>query len=655
MTTISNTYINALLADATYVHNLNSGSDLKVDLAPRMTPTIADYISQNFSVVTQIQSGDNILTGDSGFDATVWRQNAGGKLYISMRGTEPGSDLAIADLDLALTANARFQLVDMVNWWFRETGAPGQAVRQIGITVSPGPIPPLITFAFIEAAPAIGTGRITATDLAAGIEVNGHSLGGYLATAFTRLFGTQAHVQHTSTFNSAGFAPGSESVFQRLESLVGAGYGLGRFPNAAEQTNYFAEHGINLTTNSLWFSQQGTRVELFNEEDATQVGNHFMYKMTDALALAAAMEKLDPSMTVARANAALEYGSAAVVGEIEGVLDGLRRLVQGPAVAATPNGDVSDSAGSRLGYYANLRALQSSSPFQSMMGKVRIDVSSNVLGGKARTDFGALAALSTLSPVWISGNGIDDAPLTALWNSGAWSGDYAQWQTDKNLSRYERDGGKVTFTDQWMTDRANLLAAINRYNVANSTGNVVSSGGRTLNAKNVYTDIVTARTLTEGPGSLPARYIKFGGGDDDTLLGEVMDDHLYGGVGDDSLNGQSGDDYLQGDAGADSLDGGDGNDSVLGGGGNDTLIGGTGNDVLLGGADADSYQFNADFGRDTIEDSDGQGTIQVDGVQLTGARRPPTVPTKTTRPAGLTPWRAPTFTFARKEAPSRFE
>ena len=136
MTTINNTYINALLADATYVHNLNSGSDLKSDLAPRMTPTLADYISQNFSVVTQIQSGDNILTGDSGFDATVWRQTTG-KLFVSMRGTEPGSDLAIADLDLALTANARFQLVDMVNWWLRETGAAGQAVRQISVAAHP--------------------------------------------------------------------------------------------------------------------------------------------------------------------------------------------------------------------------------------------------------------------------------------------------------------------------------------------------------------------------------------------------------------------------------------------------------------------------------------------------------------------------------------
>lgn len=47
-TTIYNTYINALLADATYVHGLRSGSDLKDDLEKRMTPILADCISKNF-------------------------------------------------------------------------------------------------------------------------------------------------------------------------------------------------------------------------------------------------------------------------------------------------------------------------------------------------------------------------------------------------------------------------------------------------------------------------------------------------------------------------------------------------------------------------------------------------------------------------------
>jgi hypothetical protein len=74
MTTINDTYINALLADAAYVKDLTALSDLQNLLSPRMTPTLAKYVADNFSVVTQIDSND--LTG-SGFDATVWRGKTG--------------------------------------------------------------------------------------------------------------------------------------------------------------------------------------------------------------------------------------------------------------------------------------------------------------------------------------------------------------------------------------------------------------------------------------------------------------------------------------------------------------------------------------------------------------------------------------------------
>ncbi len=67
--------------------------------------------------------------------------------------------------------------------------------------------PVLLGTHYVAAPDAAGQGLISAADLARGIEVNGHSLGGYLATAFARLLGSYAHVQQVSTFNSAGFAP----------------------------------------------------------------------------------------------------------------------------------------------------------------------------------------------------------------------------------------------------------------------------------------------------------------------------------------------------------------------------------------------------------------------------------------------------------------
>lgn len=90
MTTITNAYLNALLADATYaleedgLQNI-SGTPLTSRLNLRMTPTLAKYIGDNYTVVTHIETGDVL---GSGFDATVWKDNATGKLTVSIQGTK---------------------------------------------------------------------------------------------------------------------------------------------------------------------------------------------------------------------------------------------------------------------------------------------------------------------------------------------------------------------------------------------------------------------------------------------------------------------------------------------------------------------------------------------------------------------------------------
>lgn len=69
MTTIHEAYINALLADATYAldETTRPGVDL-VNLAAlkdRMTPTLAKFIGENFTVLTHIESDDVIrIIGD---------------------------------------------------------------------------------------------------------------------------------------------------------------------------------------------------------------------------------------------------------------------------------------------------------------------------------------------------------------------------------------------------------------------------------------------------------------------------------------------------------------------------------------------------------------------------------------------------------------
>lgn len=215
MTNINSAYINALLADATYALDTNdlegkTDKNLADLLEKRMTPTLAQYIGDNFTVVTHIETPDGFGTG---FDATVWKNNTTGKLTVSMQGSTGLQDF-LTDADLAVSGNARNQMVTLVNWWLKISTPIEKIAKQIDLeTIYDNSTPPIALGTRFVAAPGVtGQGLVTAADLAKGIEVNGHSLGGYLATAFTRLFGVQANVTQTSTFNSAGFLAGSDKA-----------------------------------------------------------------------------------------------------------------------------------------------------------------------------------------------------------------------------------------------------------------------------------------------------------------------------------------------------------------------------------------------------------------------------------------------------------
>jgi Ca2+-binding RTX toxin-like protein len=583
MTTITDTFTNAALADTAYIGSLLNGMTgpaLKLMLDNRMTPTLADYISKHFSVVTQIESG-----GLSSFDATVWRANnedgspnPNGKLYVTMRGTQEGADF-LADLNLAITGSAQTQLADMVNWWLRISTPAGQSATQIKTKVGGA-----LGEYFESTASVSGTGLISAGDLMQGIEVNGHSLGGYLATAFTRLLGSQAHVSHTSTYNSAGFAPGSETVFTNLQNLIGPSYGLGRFPNTSEQSNYFAAHGLNLTTNAFWFSQQGKRVELFNENDTSQVGNHFMYKLTDALALGVALEKLDSTFTTAKFNALLEAGSNKTEASLEGVLDALRRMLINPNSASTPVGDVSGSAPSRVNYHANLDAFTKTPTFTSLAGKLTLTLATQSLATTAKSDFCAFLSLNALSPFVISTS--DAGVIAALKTANPTLA--TAWQADSD-ARSGNTSAALSYSDNWYSDCAAMLAWQVEVNKADSPATSANpyepqnALGLTAVPPLYFSDLASGKELFLG-GADRRRFVFGTDQADASIQGGVYSYRLYGGAG------------------------------------NDTLDGLGGNDQLEGGKDFDTYQFSGSWGKDTVVDADGQGRITLEGLTLGEAR-----------------------------------
>ena len=205
MNTIETAYINALLADASYVKEIKRGEIDAGRFRDRLTQSQADFLAANFTVKTSVETPNTInpLLG-TGFDAVVWEGKAGteyaGQLYVSMRGTDGDATDIADDVSLATKGLAYDQIRDMVNWWLKNTASTSDHnVVQIKVVDVPGQV---IGKTFALDTPTTGTdvlsglGPITA--------VNGHSLGGYLSTVFTRLFG--ANVQTVNTFNSAGFS-----------------------------------------------------------------------------------------------------------------------------------------------------------------------------------------------------------------------------------------------------------------------------------------------------------------------------------------------------------------------------------------------------------------------------------------------------------------
>lgn len=110
----------------------------------------------------------------------------------------------------------------------------------------------------------------------------------------------------------------------------------------------------------------------------------------------------------------------------------------------------------------------------------------------------------------------------------------------------------------------------------------------------------------------PFRYIY--GTDADDVIGAVVDgSYLYGLDGNDKISGSDGDDFIYGGKGDDSIYAGCGDDLIFAGEGNDILDGGEGDDKLYGGEGSDIYMFGRDYGKDVINDEEGETTVCLKG------------------------------------------
>lgn len=448
--------------------------------------------------------------------------------------------------------------------------------------------------------------------------VSGHSLGGFLAQAFTAKH--DAVVAATYTYNSPGFA-GSIPVggvgTQLLEffGITDASIPSNKIFNARAVDGLSATSGLG---------QMIGYVNTFNIEKSDPISNHSIVTLTDSLVVQAMLLMLDPAVSQSTANSLVQAASNQHGNTLEQLLDGVRHMTLGSSVASTDTGD-------RNMLYANLKLLTDSATFKALAGKATITLASSSLATTAKTDFAAFLSLNALSPVIISTT--DSAAISALKAANA---DLSTaWTADNNARLYGDTTKVFDYSDNWYTDRTTLLTAITARNTKDGDGVAYSNAFPVDRAYDLHwTDtsgaeqiLIAENTARQGGvlTPIPMQRFWFGGDGNNTLTGtdNKLGDHLYGGGGNDTISGLAGDDYLEGNAGNDQLDGGAGIDALLGGAGDDKLEGGEGLDLLFGGAGNDTYSYASAFGTDIIKDSDGQGKIVIGKDQPHGKGEAP--------------------------------
>lgn len=197
--------------------------------------------------------------------------------------------------------------------------------------------------------------------------------------------------------------------------------------------------------------------------------------------------------------------------------------------------------------------------------------------------------------------------------------DYSVWSNNGELELYDVDTDKGALTKEWINDRSAMLSWYVKGHVSDmaDSDDVIRIGSPLFDTWE-FKDQEKGTQIFVAPGRDRTHLVYFGDKSDSIIEGYASSDRLYGGAGNDIIKGNDGNDYIEGNSGNDTLEGGIGEDFLRGVDGDDKLNGGKGNDHLAGGAGDDTYVIKLGDGIDTIFDSDGNGTIKIDGMALAG-------------------------------------
>lgn len=281
--------------------------------AEDLSTTQATYFESQWAVVHHLP---NTITG---FSATLFRRlendpvsgAQAGELVLALRGTEQlDLDLLQADFrELVGNGLAINQIVDMYNYWQKLITPVGTDARQAVLVPATASTPSdqqvvikdpvsdeLTTWTIDYFYTSDSLGKVSASDTLA--SVTGHSLGGHLASAFTRLFPEET--ANAVTFNGAGYPTGSTpglpgTALANIPNLFGMLGGESTFN--ADIVNLYGDKNPEIVTmhNMDGLVQPGEHQPLFIEQEtiiADKFG-HGMGQMSDSAAVYDLLIRLD--------------------------------------------------------------------------------------------------------------------------------------------------------------------------------------------------------------------------------------------------------------------------------------------------------------------------------------------------------------------------